>query len=193
MKTLQLIFGCLFFANWTLYAQNPGSEASVLLNNVYGFIYLNNNGDEILAPPEGTFAEVFARPAGSNMEFAQARNLSGQAVFELSQPGFFDEGFSDGLKGFEPAQDGEFFVRAWRGASTWTEALNTQTAFIGKTPVFEDETGWIDKGTLDYRSSELDNMPSFTLEPVPEPSTVALGAIALFAVLTALQRGHSKT
>lgn len=154
--------------------------SSVALVSASGPIYLEEEGQQMLAPPQGTFVQIFARPINSKGNFEAVRSrFSQEVVFELVQPGFFDGGISDALPGIEPEEDGEFFVRAWRGAATWEEATMNPEAFIGRTPVFRNETGFINTLAKDFVPSELDNMPSLTLEPVPEPSTIGLGLVGL--------------
>jgi hypothetical protein len=138
--------------------------------------------DGSLAPVEASFVQVLGRSVDIGGEFIVLQDdASSESVFELFHPGFFSSHFGPGsgisapIPGITPPDEGEFIVRAWRGAATWEEAMNDPTAFIGQTPVFLNRTGSYDfSDTPLHLPESLLNMPSFTLFPVPEPSVYGL-------------------
>jgi len=86
---------------------------------------------------------------------------------------------------------GTFQVRAWEAAlgATWETALpNWQSgafgaAVLGKSALFQVTTG--NPGGAPPTAPALfpNTLANFTLQPVPEPSVIALGALGLAAIL----------
>ena len=78
---------------------------------------------------------------------------------------------------------GSFQVRAWlTNYATWdlayASALNNNTQHIGKSAVFQNPTG-----TSGHGVDIVNNMPSFTVDIIPEPSTLALMGLGTGALL----------
>jgi hypothetical protein len=156
---------------------SPITGASVALDNLAagGAIFLvDPPAEPKLAPVEGTFVQVLGRPLDSNGQFQEAISSNNQTIFGMEVPGYFNGGLSKRISGVASSCRAEFIVRAWRGAETWSEALEDPTAFAGQSEVFENETGYYsDVTTPDFKARNLNNPPVF-MRPVPEPSTAFL-------------------
>lgn len=76
-----------------------------------------------------------------------------------------------------------FQVRAWQTSlgATWTEALGnwSATTVLGKSAIITTPTA----ASATLPATPLLGLTSFTLDPIPEPSVIALGAIGLVALL----------
>lgn len=88
-----------------------------------------------------------------------------------------------------PAGDAWLTVLAWSGASSFQLALSTPGSYAGESTVFELKTGEINPPILD--SVLITSTPiagsifsGVVLEPVPEPSTIALVCLGGIGLLT---------
>ena len=175
-----MLLCCFLFSPRESNAQWP--QASILLNNFDpdAPIYFWSGSGPILKAPADTYVQILARPPASATPFKPVGDFFGKTIFSIDPifPGFFDAGLSTNVPGVGPNEMGEFYVRAWRGANTWEEALQNPNAFVGQSEVFQDRTGNIgigNVGGLEAHATALSHLRSFTILPVPEPSTLAMG------------------
>lgn len=102
-------------------------------------------------------------------------------------PGRYSAGTRTTGNATAPGQSAVFQVRAWEtsGGSTYEQAVASGTAYYGSSALFTSATGGA--GSPPSAAVSLSaTVPGFTL--VPEPSTFALGALGIGALLMVRRR-----
>jgi hypothetical protein len=135
------------------------------------------------APVNGTFVQILGGPRADSLVVL---NTQLGEIFGLVEPGFFDA-MSFVMTNAQPRSTAWFQIRSWRGDATWDRAVINPRAFAGQSPVFENPTGVFEGFNTAIPSLFL-NAPSFTIMPVPEPSTPLL---ILFGLLL-MRRSKAK-
>lgn len=140
-----------------------------------------------LATGSGYYAQLFYGPAGA-VESALVSLTNAPAT--LSAAGYVTTGSGGGTRYTQDAVvapgSALFQVRAWTAAlgNNWTTALaNWQsganpTAVLGKSNIIPVTTT-----VAPTPPALLAGLQGFSLQPVPEPSVIALGALGLAAIL----------
>lgn len=94
--------------------------------------------------------------------------------------GFFSGGTLN-IPGVAPGATGTFQVRAWDSASGGSfEAATAAAGIVGESNVFQNDTGGA--GAPPGPPGFLTNLQGFSVAPVPEPTTIALGLIGAAAL-----------
>ena len=139
-----------------------------------------------LAPMQGTFAQVFGGLMPNQLEPIPTVGYS-RDIFPFIEPGFFDGG-GGVVPGTQGGETAWFEVRAWRGGTTWEEAARNPAGFIGRSEIFQNLVGPSGGPSGSPANPAVLNAPSFTIFPVPEPATWALGLLGMVLLLIAKRR-----
>jgi hypothetical protein len=125
-------------------------------------------------PVDGSFVQVLGGPRDGSLQVLSSS--TGQTVFTLTEPGFFDAGFGV-VPGVPEGTSGFFQLKAWRNAPDFETALRT-TGVVGQSVMFSALTGTVTE------PAQLET-PSFLMcaDCVPEPSTFLLGLLGAGALL----------
>jgi hypothetical protein len=148
--------------------------------------YWTGQGTRDLAPVEGTFVQVLARPGGTIADFKILSSTVGVSTFGLVALGYFSAGILQipsvtGSVGSQQPVD--FIIRAWHGADNWESAQITPGALAGKTPVFQETVQLYERPIDVIVTENLAHASSFTLVPIPEPSAIILGVLGTVMIL----------
>jgi len=172
-----------------------------------GGVVLNTRTGGVLAPVtdrltgalvagNGYLAQLYYGAAGA-AESSMVPVLAGVAPSTAGAPAWFSTGTTAGYilgstgggnRYTDPAVAAPgaltaFQLRAWQASlgSTWEAALGnwSSTTVMGKSDIITVVTS---ANALDT-PKPLTGLAAFTLDPVPEPSVIALGAIGLVALL----------
>jgi hypothetical protein len=142
-----------------------------------GFVRLSNypsnnpifSTQNFRLPVAGSFVQVLGGPPGGNLQVLSSS--TGQTVFTLTEPGFFDAGFGT-VPGVAEGAGGHFQLRAWTGALDFLSGWP-----IGQSTIFSNPTGTAAQPAI------LET-PSFVMcYDCPEPETWALGLLGAGALL----------
>jgi len=163
-----------------------GLAVLALAGSVYGQgqVSMINSATTAVTLPGGTTGvpttfnvQLWAGPAGTA---ETALTLAGTGTFVA--PGRYNGGAVT-INGVAGGASAALQVRAWSGAATYAAAVTTQNAFWGKSAVWTQVTG----GPAPNPPTAITGTPgvnafTVTQNPIPEPSTIALGLLGLGAV-----------
>ncbi len=165
-----------------------------------GYVYASNITQDIPAVEQPIYDSVSGEPLDSTFYaqlFAGPANSLEAALVAIDNPiQFFDTPAGDffgadvAIPGVSPGATVTIQVRVWSVAAgnNWTTAynaaLNNGNYHVGKSSLFQNLTGSF--GNAVEIAPQLN--PNFYVGPVPEPSTLALGALGIGLVLLRRQR-----
>ncbi len=152
------------------------SAATVALNNYDSQMAIYLADGRTLAPADGSvYVELLGGP--SVEELSPVVSTMGTATYALNaneRPGFFDYGVGV-VPGVADGAMATFQLEAWQGSFTPVPGL------VAKTPTWTQATGVFPPptGNSPPPSGPWLEIPAPLVLPVPEPSTIMLGLLAL--------------
>jgi len=117
--------------------------------------------------------------------FAQLTLLSTFQVLSTAgnTPGNFFSGVEPSITGVAPGSSATLVVQGWDGTfANYAAAVAAGgTENVGQTATFSNPTGHT--GSPPSPGAFLTGMPTLTLAPIPEPTTIALGGLGALSLL----------
>lgn len=182
MKRLLLLAASALTA---LSADTRGA-ATVLLNNYDSHMLIYLADGRTLAPTDGSvYVQLLGGPSADQMNPVTILSSypAGKSTTTVSEmPGLFDAGIGI-VPGVADNATATLQLEAWQGGP------NPAGALIAKTPIWTQATGRWSVSDLGPPSGTWLQIPTPIVLPVPEPSTMRLGLLAVAAWLVAWLRG----
>jgi hypothetical protein len=158
-------------------AELAAADGAVRLNNYDSNNPLFYNAVSTRLPTRDTFVQVLAGPLGTGFnDLRVLSNTTGQTIFTLQEPGFFDAGVAI-VPGVPENSIALFRVIFWRACTSFETALER-----GSTTIYSQPVGSLGEPALSV-------MPAAAIAPsgegcIPEPSPLWLallgGAVLLW-------------